>query len=207
MIRSLSGTVVAVGEECLTLDVSGFGLDVFASGSLLSKAVAGEFLTCAAYLQVTDSGMTLFGFSDESERALFLELTQVKTMGGKLSISLLRHLDAPAIVQAIIAENSSRLAVPGLGPKRAERICFELKSKAQKAQKGFAAILGAPGASYAAGGTFDSGVAAGLVGLGFSQSEAYRAISSCKTESPDREWTEETLMMSALTKLQRINTR
>jgi Holliday junction DNA helicase RuvA len=209
VIRSLSGTVTAVGDEYIALDVSGFGLEVFASGSLLSKAVAGEFLTCAAYLQVTDSGMALFGFSDERERALFLELTQVKTMGGKLSIALLRHLDVETIVQAIIAEDSSRLAVQGLGPKRAERICFELKSKAQKAQKGFGAILGAPGLARTAGGSgsLDSGVAAGLVGLGFSQSEAFRAISSCKAEFPEREWTEETLMMSALTKMQRISAR
>jgi Holliday junction DNA helicase RuvA len=206
VIRSLSGTVTAVGDECVTLDVSGFGLEVFASGSLLARAAEGEILTCAAYLQVTDSGMTLFGFSDMDERALFIELTQVKTMGGKLSIALLRHLDATAIVQAIIAEDSSRIAVPGLGPKRAERICFELKSKAQKK---FGSILSDSGVGQAAGvkGSLESGVALGLVGLGFSHGEALRSISSSKAESPDREWTEEELMKSALMKLQRTGAR
>jgi Holliday junction DNA helicase RuvA len=204
MIRSLSGTAVSIDDEIITLDVSGFGLEVFASGSLLSRAVAGEFLSCAAYLQVTDSGMNLFGFSDERERALFLEITQVKTMGGKLSIALLRHLDAETIVQAILAEDSSRLAVPGLGPKRAERICFELKSKAEKK---FSAMFGAPVYTAGGKGSLDSGVVAGLVGLGFSQSESARAVSLSKSESPEREWTEEELMMSALTKLQRISAR
>jgi Holliday junction DNA helicase RuvA len=204
MIRSLSGTAIAVDDETITLDVSGFGLEVFASGSLLSRAVAGEFLSCAAYLQVTDSGMNLFGFSDERERALFLEITQVKTMGGKLSIALLRHLDAETIVQAILAEDSSRLAVPGLGPKRAERICFELKSKAEKK---FSLMFGAPVYTAGGKGSFDSGVVAGLVGLGFSQSESVRAVSLSKSESPEREWTEEELMKSALTKLQRISAK
>jgi Holliday junction DNA helicase RuvA len=199
VIRFLSGTVVRVDEDSLTLDVSGFGLEVFPSGSLHGMAKIGEPLACAAYLHVSDSGMTLFGFSNESERALFLEITQVKTMGGKLSIALLRHMDVETIVSAILAENPSRLAVPGLGAKRAERICFELKSKIEKK---FASFTGGVPAS---GGrpSLDANVASGLVGLGFSQNEALSAISSCKIEYPDREWTEEALMMSALTKLQR----
>jgi Holliday junction DNA helicase RuvA len=143
--------------------------------------------------------MTLFGFSDERERAIFLEITQVKTMGGKLSIALLRNLAVDEIIAAIAAGDSSRLAVPGLGPKRAERICFELKAKVEK--KFGAAASGPPGSRAA--GSIETGVAAGLVGLGFSQNEAIHAISSCKAERPGREWTEEELMMSALTRLQR----
>ncbi|MDR3321065.1 MAG: Holliday junction branch migration protein RuvA [Synergistaceae bacterium] len=203
MIHSLSGTVLNVEEDCVVLDVSGFGLEVFSSGSLLLSARAGEFLSCVAYLQVSDASMALFGFSDERERALFLEITQVKTMGGKLSISLLRHLDADAIISAILAGDSSRLAVPGLGPKRAERICFELKSKVEKK---FGAIAG--GVRRAEGrGSIDAEVVSGLVGLGFSQNEALHALSSCRAESPEREWTEETLMMSSLARLQRFSLR
>ncbi|MDR1943738.1 MAG: Holliday junction branch migration protein RuvA [Synergistaceae bacterium] len=202
MIRTLSGTVTAVIDDSITLDVSGFGLEVFASGRLLSSAVAGEFLSCSAFLQVSDAGMSLFGFSDETERALFLEITQVKTMGGKLSIALLRHLDAEAIISAILAGDSSKLAVPGLGPKRAERICFELKSKVEKK---FASLAGrAPSSGKTSP---DAGVIAGLTGLGFSQSEALRAVSSCGAESPEGGWTEEELMMKALAKLQRITGR
>jgi Holliday junction DNA helicase RuvA len=184
------------------LDVSGFGLEVFASGSLLSSARPGEFLSCSAYLQVSDAGMALFGFSDERERSLFLELTQVKTMGGKLSISLLRHLGVSAILDAIIAGDSFRLAVPGLGPKRAERICFELKSKVEKK---FGALADISSSSERGG--IDAVVTSGLVGLGFSQSEALHVLSSCRAESPEREWTEDELLMSALAKLQRHSVR
>lgn len=204
MIRMLSGTAVAIDGETITLDVSGFGLEVFASGSLLSRAVAGEFLSCAAYLHVTDSGMTLFGFSDETERALFLEITQVKTMGGKLSIALLRRLDAETIVRAILAEDPARLAVPGLGSKRAERICFELKPKVEKK---FGSVFGASAGVTGGRTSLDSGIVAGLVGLGFSQSESVRAVSLSRSESPEREWSEEDLMMSALARLQRISAR
>lgn len=202
MIRTLSGTVLRVDADAITLDVSGFGLEVFASGTLLAAARVGEFLTCTAYLQASEAGMALFGFSDEAERALFLEITQVKTMGGKLSIALLRHLGARDVVSAILAEDASRLSVPGLGPKRAERICFELRSKMEKK---FASLVGAEIPAIGGRGGIDAGVVSGLVGLGFSQSEAVYAVSACRAESgEDRAWTEETLMMSALGKLQRM---
>ncbi|MDR0764808.1 MAG: Holliday junction branch migration protein RuvA [Synergistaceae bacterium] len=199
MIRSLRGTVLSVGDEMICLDVAGFGLEVYASGSLLARAAADEDLECLAWLQVSDAGMSMFGFSDESERALFLEITQVKTMGGKLSITLLRHLGAGAIVSAIMASDASRLAVPGLGPKRAERICFELRPKIEKK---FAHIASG-GTEIKLSGSVDGEVISGLVGLGFSHGEAARAVSLCRSEGGEREWGDEDLMMSALARLRR----
>jgi Holliday junction DNA helicase RuvA len=199
MIRSLSGRVISADGETICLDVSGFGLEVFGSGALMSRASAGDLLTCVTYLQTSDSGPALFGFADETERALFVEITQVKTMGGKLSIALLRHLGAGEIISAILSGDSARLAVPGLGPKRAERICFELRSKVEKK---FASLAGT-GAPLAARSSIDSGVMDGLVALGFTQGEAVQAISACRAEGGERSWTEEELMKSALSRLQR----
>jgi Holliday junction DNA helicase RuvA len=200
MIRGLSGTVLSVDGETICLDVSGFGIEIFASGSLLSSAVAGEPLRCMAYLQTSDAGLTMFGFSDDAERALFLEITQVKTMGGKLSIALLRHMDAAALAGAIAAGDAARLSVPGLGAKRAERIIFEMRPKIAKR---FASLLQPEAASAAGAVTRDSEVVAGLVGLGFSQGEAARAVAQFRAESQDREISEEDLMMGALGKLQK----
>jgi Holliday junction DNA helicase RuvA len=198
MIRSLEGTVLSAGEDMICLDVAGFGIEVFVTRSLMSSAVAGEKLRCLAYLQTNDAGMTMFGFSDETERALFLEITQVKTMGGKLSIALLRHMGAKDVISAIMSSDPSRLEVPGLGAKRAERICFELRSRIEKK---FASL--ADGSAPTNSGAGDSEVIGGLMGLGFSQNEASRAVSLCRYEGGDRNWTDEDLMMSALSKLQR----
>jgi Holliday junction DNA helicase RuvA len=200
MIRSLSGTVLSVGEEIICLDVSGFGIEIFASGSLLSSACAGERLSCPAYLQISDAGITMFGFSDETERSLFLEITQVKTMGGKLSIALLRHLGSSDIVSAIMSSDASRLTAPGLGIKRAERICFEIRSKIEKK---FAFLVSGTTTRHHAAGTIDGEVIDGLMGLGFTQSEAARAVSLCRSEGGSGDWSDEELMMSALGKLQR----
>ena len=199
MIRSLSGTVISIDEESICLDVAGFGIEIFVTGTLLSSAVVGGSLRCLAYLQISDSGMAMFGFSSETERALFLELTQVKTMGGKLSITLLRRLSAQDVITAIMSSDPSRLSVPGLGAKRAERICFELRSKIEKKFPS----LSESGAQINITGSADGEVIGGLMGLGFSQAEASRAVALCRSESGDSEWTEEDLMMSALNRLQR----
>lgn len=201
MISSLRGKVTAIYADSITLDVSGFGLEVFVTKSLLaSGAVVGEELVCFAYLQISDAGLSLFGFSDERERALFMELLQVKTMGGKLSITLLRHLGTEEILQAIGSGNSGILGVPGLGPKRAERICFELRDKLAKK---FPGLLSGETAGFSRA-SLDVTVSDALSGLGFSQSEAARAISLAKSNAAmDAEWTEENLLKAALGVLQR----
>ena len=141
----------------------------------------------------------MFGFANETERDFFMELLHVKTIGGKLAIMLMRYLDLARIVEAIKAGNVSALSVPGLGAKRAERICFELKSKVEKE---FASI----GAENAGGApsSFDSFVAEALAGLGFSHGECARAIATAKAQADDNtSWTEETLLKAALGILQR----
>lgn len=200
MINSLRGKVISIGEESIVVDVSGFGLEVFASGTLISMAALSEDLFCFAYMQLSDAGASLFGFSDERERLLFTELLQVKTIGGKLAVTLLRHLDADQILSAISAGDCAMLTVPGLGAKRAERICFELKNKIAKK---FGAI-GAAGEKEGTEGSSDTFVLEALLGLGFSQGESVRAITKSKTEAgSDAPLSEEELLRASLNLLRR----
>lgn len=200
MINSLRGNVLSVGVESITLEVSGFGLELFASRSLLSQASPSEELFCFAYMQVSDAGISLFGFSDERERLLFLELLQVKTVGGKLAVTLLRHLDVDQILQAIASGSSSIITVPGLGAKRAERICFELKNKISK-KFGDIQTFGEQGQNHHVS---DSFVMEALTGLGFTQGEAARALLRSRSEAgPEVAWTEEELLKTSLSMLRR----
>lgn len=201
MINSLRGKVAAVSSDSLTLDVAGFGLEVFVTKSLLAGGAAvGDELSCLACLQISEAGISLFGFSNERERTLFMELLHVKTMGGKLTITLLRHLSIDEIVQAISSGNAAMLSVPGLGAKRAERICFELKDKLAKKFSG----LPEPGSTGFSDAMLDVSVSDALTGLGFSQSEAARAVSMAKgAAARDAAWAEEELLKAALGVLER----
>ena len=186
MINFLRGTLAEISKESIIIDVSGFGVEVYPTKALLASAVVGEEIKCRTYMQVSDAGIAMFGFANETERDFFMELLHVKTIGGKLAIMLMRYLDLA-------------LSVPGLGAKRAERICFELKSKVEKE---FASI----GAEISGGApsSFDSFVAEALAGLGFSHGECARAIATAKAQAEDdTSWTEETLLKAALGILQR----
>ena len=134
MINFLRGTLAEISKESIIIDVSGFGVEVYPTKALLASAVVGEEIKCRTYMQVSDAGIAMFGFANETERDFFMELLHVKTIGGKLAIMLMRYLDLARIVEAIKAGNVSALSVPGLGAKRAERICFELKSKVASAR-------------------------------------------------------------------------
>jgi len=198
MISSLRGKVISSDEGSIIIDVAGFGVEVLATKSLIMHAVAGEELTCFAYMQISDAGVTMFGFSTKREKELFLELVQVKTVGGKLAISVLRYLNTEDILHAIAAGTPSMLTVPGLGAKRAERICFELKNKIAKKFPD----IDEDNISFTAT-SFDASVMDALIGLGFTQSESARAISISKGSAPDNEWNEETLLKASLGILQR----
>ena len=199
MINFLRGTLAEISKESIILDVSGFGIEVYPTKALLAAAVVGEEMTCRTYMQVSDAGIAMFGFANETERDFFMELLHVKTIGGKLAIMLMRYLDLPRIVEAIKTGNVSALSVPGLGAKRAERICFELRSKVEKEFASIGAEISGGAAS-----SFDSFVAEALSGLGFSHGECARAIATAKAQAGDDEtWTEESLLKAALGILQR----
>lgn len=199
MINYLRGTLSSFSKESIVLDVSGFGIEVYPTKALLASAVLGEEMKCHTYLQISDAGLAMFGFASETERNFFLELLQVKTVGGKLAITLMRYLDIGHIIEAVKNGNISMLSVPGLGAKRAERICFELKPKIEKKFAGIAAEAASPGVT-----SFDSFVTDALTGLGFSHGECARAIATAKAQADDDvQWSEESLLMASLSILQR----
>jgi Holliday junction DNA helicase RuvA len=141
--------------------------------------------------------MSLFGFADEVERAVFQELTQVRGVGGRLAIGLLRRLDSGSLIDAVAAGDASRLSsVPGVGAKRAQAICFELKPRFEKR-------FGAVGSALPGGVAVDERVLEALEALGFSRSEGVKALLRARGEAPDATWGEEALLSSSLRHLSR----
>ncbi|MDY2984017.1 MAG: Holliday junction branch migration protein RuvA [Synergistes jonesii] len=198
MINFLRGTLASIEKESIVLDVSGFGVEIYPTRALLASAALGEEMKCLAYMQISDAGLSMFGFASQEEKDFFLELLQVKTVGGKLAIALMRYRDLGSIIDAIRNGNVSTLSVPGLGAKRAERICFELKAKIEKKFVGLSAV------GISAGASFDSSVTDALSGLGFSHGECARAIAMAKAQAEDDvKWSEESLLKASLGILQR----
>ena len=129
MIHCLTGTVLSISSNGIVLDVHGIGFEIYCSRGVFTLCNIGETITVITYLQITESGMSIYGFSDEQERELFLKITAIKGIGGKTGISVLSSLSGEEIIKGVVFSDTSIFTrVPGIGKKTAERICFELKN-------------------------------------------------------------------------------
>jgi Holliday junction DNA helicase RuvA len=132
MIAMLRGEVVDRGGDHVTLLCGGaIGYRLSVSGqTLASIGPLGEQVTLHTHLIVRDDALVLVGFSEESERELFLALLAVPAVGPKLALAVLGAGTVSAVVGAIGAGDTRFFqAVPGVGKRTAERIIVELREK------------------------------------------------------------------------------
>lgn len=178
MIGYLRGRVLSLQPGYILLDVNGVGYEVICSGAAfanLSGVKKGEDGEVYTYLQVSEQGVALYGFSDLKEKELFLRLTSVQGVGAKLAIAALSSLRPADLAEAIYTADVKRLtAVKGLGKKTAERIVLELHGKISADE-----ILGEAGEARPAalpGSQADDDAVAALMNLGFTRQESARAV-------------------------------
>ena len=80
----------------------------------------------------------IYGFLGKEERELFIKLNTLSRIGPKLALNLL-SIFSPEILRKIILDKRAQelSKVPGIGPKRAEKLYLELKNLFLKpSQKG-----------------------------------------------------------------------
>ena len=79
---------------------------------------------------VREDALTLYGFSTGTEKRAFDLLMSVQHVGPKLALAILSVLAPEELVAAIAKNDVERIdAVPGVGPKVAERVVRELRDK------------------------------------------------------------------------------
>jgi Holliday junction DNA helicase RuvA len=130
LIARLRGRPVANTPDGLVLDVGGVGYLVAATPSAVSKADGADEIALHTYLHVREDALQLYGFSDASERELFVQLLSVNGVGPKVALAIVSGSPAADLRRAIVLEDTARFqAIPGIGKKTAERIVLELKEK------------------------------------------------------------------------------
>ncbi|MBA2740135.1 MAG: Holliday junction branch migration protein RuvA [Nocardioidaceae bacterium] len=178
MIASLRGRVVALTPSTAVLEVGGVGMQVQCSPGTLAELRLGAEATLATSLVVREDSLTLFGFADDDERAVFELLQTASGVGPRLAQAMLAVHPPDQLRQAVAAEDLASLTlVPGIGRKGAQRIMLELKDRLGSPLRAVAG--GAPrdrggGAAVAAG--WREQVHGGLVGLGWPPREADSAV-------------------------------
>lgn len=181
MIGYLKGKVKYLDPECVLLEANGVGYEVQISGAAHSKlssvkeGAEGEIYT---YMQVREDAILLFGFADQTEKALFLKLTSVQGVGAKTALGILSALSPKEVSEAIAEADPRKFAsVKGVGKKTADRIILELHGKV-----GADVLIAAAGEEISAKkltGDEEDAISA-LLGLGFTRQESARAIERAK---------------------------
>lgn len=166
----------------MIIDVQGVGYLVSCSGKTLSRLPpAGHEAALVVETHVREDEIRLFGFHDGSERDAFRLLQGVQGVGAKVALGILSIMTPSDIASAVsFQEKGMFTKVPGVGPKLAERLLVELKSKV--AQFGIAAVEAA--GKISADPRLDDAVSA-LVHLGYSKDQAASAVVRAAKESPD----------------------
>ena len=179
LIASVRGTVQAVRLDGAVVEVGGVGLLVHATPSTLGSLSVGGAAELSTSLVVREDSLTLFGFADADERAVFETLQTVSGVGPRLALAMLAVHSPDALRQAVATEDLTALKrVPGIGHKGAQRIVLELAGR-----------LGAPIAVTGAGrtpapapGDRRGEVVEALVGLGWNAKAAEDAVASVVTD-------------------------
>lgn len=178
MIARLRGRLLEKAPEQIVVDAGGVGYQLFTSLNTFYRLPnPGLEVDLYVHTHVREDAFQLYGFLDASERALFLLLLSVATVGPKVAIGVLSGMETEDLENALADGDTRRLvAVPGIGKKKAELMILQLREKVRVLRQSRAAsATSAP----RTGGDAEEAVSA-LVNLGYKQHEAERAVAAAE---------------------------
>lgn len=176
MYDYFKGTLAFLRTDAAVVECGGVGYKLAVSASTHAKLspLLGREATLFAYLAVREDAMELYGFSDETERALFIHLLSVSGVGPKAALSVLSTLPADRLAVCVAAGDAKAIAsAPGVGLKTAQKIILELKDKLAKE---FASGEPLPDGVPSASADDASDAVNALVVLGYSRAQALGAL-------------------------------
>ena len=134
MYGHFKGIVDSIFEDRIILDVNDIGYEIFMPESeIISIKDKKEKIKIYTYLNVREDEMKLFGFLSQNNLDFFKKLTSVSGVGPRMALGIISNIDPSEMCVAIATENILALKqIPGIGPKMAQKIIFELKDKVQK---------------------------------------------------------------------------
>lgn len=173
MIAQVSGTLL--GKELDRVEVMTAGGVAYELsiplGVYETLPRAGEPVTLHTYLVVKEDAWQLFGFATPFERRVFQRVLNAKGVGPALALGLLSTLTAERLVRALRDRDIPTLqSVPRVGRKKAEQLILDLADKLDDLQ------VSLPGTGLRPEGAGAEDAIRALVSLGYSQSDAERAV-------------------------------
>ena len=133
MITYIDGLLVEKTPTYAVLESNGIGYKIHISLNTYTKINSFQRFKLLTYLSIREDAHTLYGFAEETERKLFLNLVSVSGVGNNTAMVILSSLTADEISQAIVSGNVKLLqGIKGIGMKTAQRLIVDLKDKLGK---------------------------------------------------------------------------
>lgn len=183
MIASLRGTVIDKGLDHVVIECSGVGYQCQATARTLANLARGEEAFVLTTMIVREDSQTLYAFDTAEEKRAFAILQTVSGVGARLALGVMSVLTPENIARAVESGDVATLQkAPGVGKRVAERMAVDLKGKLCDLMEPGATGQPAVDPVEGAIGTIDSaGIVAAqveeaLVGLGFTEAKAKKAI-------------------------------
>jgi Holliday junction DNA helicase RuvA len=182
MIALLRGRIVSADDDGVVVETaSGVGYQVYCHLRTLTALRGREEVALHIHTSVADDAIRLFGFATQEELRLFRLLLTVERIGPKAALGILGRAELPTLVRAIRSGDAALVGtVPGIGPKTAQRVILELRSRLEAFPVPGESALPAP-ALQEVGAT----AVEGLRGLGFREAEAKQAVAAVSASLPE----------------------
>jgi Holliday junction DNA helicase RuvA len=134
MIGSLRGRLIYKLAPQVVVECQGVGYEVETPMStFLDLPAVGEDLFIFTHHLVREDAQTLYGFTSETERALFQTLLKISGVGAKMGLAILSAMGVADFQRCVEYEDAAMLVrIPGVGKKTAERLIIEMRDKVDK---------------------------------------------------------------------------
>ena len=130
MISLVNGVVRSISLDKVIVEVGGVGLSLAVTQKTSAQLNIGVQVQMFTTLVVREDALTLYGFLEDGDRALFELVQTVSGIGPKVALSIVSALSPSQLALAISQEDISAIEkVPGIGRKGAQRLILELKGK------------------------------------------------------------------------------
>lgn len=179
MIAFLRGNFVRKTPALVHVEVNGVGYELHISLNTFSSISNLDHGLLHTYFHVREDAHVLYGFFEEAEKEMFIQLISVSGVGAATARMMLSSLKPSEISKAILQGNTKLLeGIKGIGRKSAERIVLELRDKVGKTafESNIDPLIN---------NTLDQDALNALIALGINRSAGEQAIGRVRKSNPE----------------------
>jgi len=181
MIEYIKGEIAELTPTQMILECGGIGYELNISLNTYSAFTGKKSGKLYIYEVIREDAHLLFGFSEKTERELFLMLISVSGVGPNTARMILSSIPPVELVQ-VIANNDEKTitSVKGIGLKTAQRIIIDLKNKVKTTESVASGSSAVPSGSSVIA---EEAVAA-LLMLGFQKAPSQKVVTAIVKNNP-----------------------